>query len=76
MLIDYSHLHREVLMEDLPKKECFLSGIAQISSPLTSIRSRKKYRWWCDDGWNDNYYDDVDNIDKIDDKNEQKHTNI
>ena len=29
-----------------------------------------------DVGWNDNYDGDDDNIDEIDDKNDQKHTNI
>ena len=60
MLIDYSHLHREVLREDLPSPQF---------GPEKSTDDD-------DHGWNYNYHDGVENIDKIDDKNDQKHTNI
>ena len=63
------------------KKECLLSGIAQISSPLSSIRAtwssffgQQKRRIARmteistnddDDGWHDNYDGNGDNIDEI-----------
>ena len=56
----------------------------QVRTRLAKLAGRPHKLTWLekstddddDDGWNDNYYGDVDNIDEIDDKNYQKHTNI
>ena len=72
------------------KKNVYFRALPKLALPplratWSSLFGRQIQRFACmtekstdddDDGWNDNYYGDVDNINEIDDKNYQKHTNI
>ena len=90
-VVIFGHHHgRRFLGKTSYKKECLLSGIAQISSPPPSPQfgqlgppfsdvKNNVLRVWqkkktddVDDGWNDNYDGDDDNVDEIDEKNYQK----